>query len=448
MVRSDGLRFIRLLARRSFTHHHLSRETSSSVNDAVSRGSCRRFHSDVCYTSVGFGNCASRNVNKKNWFQLGVLGANPGEAKLIHGTAQMFAKNYYDTLGVNKNATASEIKKAYYGLAKKLHPDTNKDDPDAEKKFQEVSKAYEVLKDEDKRQQYDAVGHEAFIQQDHHGGFPGGGEGFDPFSGVFRGFDFSNIFRQNFGGEDIKVALEISFMEAIQGCSKTVAFNAAVPCDTCGGSGVPPGTRPETCRRCKGSGMTYMQTGPFRMQATCSQCGGSGKIVTNFCKSCNGERVVRRLKNVKVDIMPGVDDNETMKVFRSGGADPDGNQPGDLYITIKVREDPVFKREGSDIHVDAVLSITQAILGGTVHVPTLTGDVVLKVRPGTQPGQKVVLKKKGIKTRNSYTFGDQYVHFNVSIPTSLTPRQRELIEEFSKEEHGEDEKRSAAGASG
>ncbi|KAG6593323.1 Chaperone protein dnaJ GFA2, mitochondrial, partial [Cucurbita argyrosperma subsp. sororia] len=423
MVRSDGLRLIRLLARRSLTPH-LPREPSSSVNDAILQGSCRRFTSGVCNQSVVFGNSASKNVNKKNWFQLGALGANHGEAKLIHGTARMSARDYYDTLGVNKNATASEIKKAYYGLAKKLHPDTNKDDPDAEKKFQEVSKAYEV-------------GHEAFSQQDHHGGFPG--EGFDPFSGMFRGFDFSNIFRQNFGGEDIKVTLEISFMEAVQGCRKNVAFNAAVPCDTCGGSGVPPGTRPETCRRCKGSGMTYMQTGPFRMQATCSQCGGSGKIVSNFCKSCNGERVVRRLKTVKVDVMAGIDDNETMKVFRSGGTDPDGNQPGDLYVTIKVREDPVFKREGSDIH---------AILGGTIQVPTLTGDVVLKVRPGTQPGQKVVLKKKGIKTRNSYSFGDQYVHFNVSIPTSLTPRQRELIKEFSKEEQGEDEKRTAAGASG
>ncbi|XP_023515316.1 chaperone protein dnaJ GFA2, mitochondrial-like [Cucurbita pepo subsp. pepo] len=445
MVRSDGLRLIRLLARRSLTPH-LPREPSSSVNDAILQGSCRRFTSGVCNQSVVFGNFTSKNVNKKNWFQLGALGANHGEAKLIHGTARMSARDYYDTLGVNKNATASEIKKAYYGLAKKLHPDTNKDDPDAEKKFQEVSKAYEVLKDEDKRRQYDEVGHEAFSQQDHHGGFPG--EDFDPFSGMFRGFDFSNIFRQNFGGEDIKVTLEISFMEAVQGCRKNVAFNAAVPCDTCGGSGVPPGTRPETCRRCKGSGMTYMQTGPFRMQATCSQCGGSGKIVSNFCKSCNGERVVRRLKTVKVDVMAGIDDNETMKVFRSGGTDPDGNQPGDLYVTIKVREDPVFKREGSDIHVDAVLSITQAILGGTIQVPTLTGDVVLKVRPGTQPGQKVVLKKKGIKTRNSYSFGDQYVHFNVSIPTSLTPRQRELIKEFSKEEQGEDEKRTAAGASG
>ncbi|CAK9154905.1 unnamed protein product [Ilex paraguariensis] len=144
----------------------------------------------------------------------------------------------------------------------------------------------------------------------------------------------------------------------------------------------------------------------------------------------------------------GVDNNETMKVPRSGGADPNGNQPGNLYVTIKVREDPVFRREGSNIHVDAVLSIPQAILGGTVQVPTLTGDVVVKVRPGTQPGQKVILKQKGIKTRARYSFGDQYVHFNVSIPSNLTQRQRELIEEFSKEEQGEYDKVAVAGASG
>ncbi|XP_020233377.1 chaperone protein dnaJ GFA2, mitochondrial-like [Cajanus cajan] len=155
------------------------------------------------------------------------------------------------------------------------------------------------------------------------------------------------------------------------------------------------------------------------------------------------------LTDLHVCTFAGIDNNETIKIYRSGGADPDGDNPGDLYVTMKVREDPVFRREGSDIHVDAVLSITQAILGGTIQVPTLTGDVVLKVRPGTQPGQKVVLKKKGIKTKNSYTFGDQYVHFNVSIPNNLTERQRELIEEFTKEEQDDfDDKQRAASASG
>ncbi|XP_015889870.1 chaperone protein dnaJ GFA2, mitochondrial isoform X1 [Ziziphus jujuba] len=443
MVRSNGVRFLHCLARRSLSSHFLH-HTQNPVKETVFRGGYRNFNSAVFNPFRVLGSRASNNVYQQNWLLLRGLNARQGTTRSIHGTASMAARDYYDTLGVSRNATASEIKKAYYGLAKKLHPDTNKEDPEAEKKFQEVQKAYEVLKDEDKRQQYDQFGHAAFEEQE--------GSGFshdfrNPFNDIFNDGIF-NIFRQNYGGQDVKVAVEISFMEAVQGCTKTVTFQAAVPCEACGGSGVPPGTRPESCKRCRGSGMTSILSGPFRMQTTCTQCGGTGKIFPRLCKSCNGKRVVSGMKSVKLDIMPGVEDNETLKMFSSGGADPDGNQPGDLYVTIRVREDPVFRREGADIHVDAILSITQAILGGTIHVPTLTGDVVLKVRPGTQPGQKVVLKKKGIKTRNSYSFGDQYVHFNVSIPTNLTQRQRELIEEFVKEEQGEFDKSKAAGASG
>ncbi|THG22111.1 hypothetical protein TEA_014418 [Camellia sinensis var. sinensis] len=326
----------------------------------------------------------------------------------------MAAGDYYDTLGVNKNATASEIKKAYYGLAKQLHPDTNKDDPEAEKKFQEVQKAYEVLKDEEKRAQYDQLGHETYENNVHGGGMGGGkwGPDFYPFTDIFNTDNIFNIiFNRGMGDKDVKVLVELSFMEAVQGCTKTLTFQTDLPCEACGEAGVPPGTRPETCQTCRGSGMINKVTGPFSVQVTCSYCHGIGKIVKNFCKSCHGEKIVRGPKTVKMDIMPGVDDNETMMVYTSDGTDPDGNQPGDLYATIKVWEDPVFRPEGPNIHVDDVLSITQAILGGIIQVPTLTGDVVLKVHPSTQPGQKVVLKK-GIKTRNSYSLGDQYVHFN------------------------------------
>ncbi|GFZ02771.1 gametophytic factor 2 [Actinidia rufa] len=392
----------------------------------------------------------------------------------------MAARDYYDILGVNKNATASEIKKAYYGLAKQFHPDTNKNDPEAEKKFQEVSKAYEVLKDEEKRAQYDQhsqwleldrpvwlafmsifalmldqsgkspitdgtceiepfkhlLGHENFENTANRGGPDDHqwGPGFNPFTDIFNtenewrmvpleviGILWASVHPSGkFGcvtfyhwiGRSVTskantleiyveehifrnmISVELSFMEAVQGCTKTLTFQTDLPCEACGGTGVPPGTRPETCRTCRGSGMINKVTGPFRVQVTCSYCHGMGKMIKNFCKSCNGEKIVRGPKTVKLDIMPGVDDNETIKVYRSGGADPDGNQTGDLYVTIKVREDPVFRREGPDIHVDAVLSITQAILGGTIQVPTLMGDVVLKVRAGTQPGQKVVLKRK------------------------------------------------------
>ncbi|XP_073313403.1 chaperone protein dnaJ GFA2, mitochondrial-like [Primulina huaijiensis] len=446
MVRCHGFR----LARRSF-HSLLLRNSSPSLYESSLKGDCRSFSSALCDRSRALFNSNFRNENdEKHWLRLGLLNYNLGAARSIHATAQL-SRDFYDVLSVSKNATASEIKKAYYGLAKKLHPDTNKNDPEAEKKFQEVQKAYEVLKDEEKRQQYDQLGHEAF-EQAGKGGDPGfnpfGGAGFNPFQDIFKNADIFNIFNRNMGGEDVKVSVELSFMEAVQGCTRTLSILTDMACETCGGTGVPPGTRPETCKRCRGSGMIVSQNGPFTLQSTCPSCGGAGKIASSFCKSCKGKRVLRGPKTVTLNVMAGVDNNETIKVPRSGGADPDGNQPGDLYVMIKVREDPVFRREGADIHVDAVLSITQAILGGTIQVPTLTGDVVLKVRPGTQPGQKVVLRKKGIKVRNSFSFGDQYVHFTVSIPTNLTQRQRQLIEEFVKEEQGETDKEAAAGASG
>lgn len=447
MVRSNGARLLH-----SWTRNlNLLEDSRISIIKTVIGACSKSFSTGPCNQFRVSGNFSVKNANNhRNWLLLRLLNSNLGGMRSIHGTASMSARDYYDVLGVNKNATASEIKKAYYGLAKKLHPDTNKDDPEAEKKFQEVSKAYEVLKDDEKRSVYDQVGHEAFVHQETNGG-PGHEGGFgNPFQDIFNMeniFNFRDIFRNRMSGQDVKVAVELSFMEAVQGCTKTVTFQTELPCEACGGEGVPPGVKPEKCRRCKGSGMESIHSGFMSINQTCRQCGGTGHIITNWCKSCKGARVVKGSKSVKLDIMPGVDNNETLKVFRSGGADPDGNQPGDLYVTIKVREDPVFRREGANIHVDSVLSVTQAILGGTVQVPTLTGDVVLKVRPGTQPGQKVVLKNKGIKTRNSFSFGDQYVHFNVSIPTNLTQRQRELIEEFAKEERGEYDKRAAAGAS-
>lgn len=446
MVRSRGVKLVGWLARRSLPFNLLE-DSADSVYKSVLSGSFRRLSGTAgVYNPVrSIGNHTHKNVNQKNWLLLGALNANFGAARSIHGSAHM-SKDYYDVLGISKNASASDIKKAYYGLAKKLHPDTNKDDPEAEKKFQEVSKAYEVLKDDQKREQYDQLGHDAFENQDN---YQPGGPGFEsPFGDFFRMEDiFSNIFRQNVAGQDVKVSIELSFMEAVQGCTKTITFQTDVACEACGGEGVPPGVKPQMCKRCKGRGVISTQKGFFSFQQTCDQCGGTGQTVSSFCRSCHGRKVVRGSKTISLNIPTGVDDNETMKLPRSGGADPEKNQPGDLYVTIKVREDPVFRREGSNIHVDAVLGITQAILGGTIQVPTLTGDVVLKVRPGTQPGQKVVLKNKGIKARASYSFGDQFVHFNVKIPTTLTPRQRELIEEFAKEEQGECDKR-AAGASG
>ncbi|PAN16179.1 hypothetical protein PAHAL_3G042900 [Panicum hallii] len=362
-------------------------------------------------------------------------------SRSFHATRRMNARDYYDVLGVSKDASAPDIKKAYYALAKKFHPDTNKDDADAEKKFQEVNRAYEVLKDDDKREIYDQLGPEAFER--HASGGDPAGQGFpqgNPFGDIF-GDIFDNAYR---GGQDVKVSVELSFMEAVQGCRKTITYEADTFCGTCNGSGVPPGTVPKTCKTCKGSGVIFMQKGIFTVECTCSICNGSGKIVKNFCKTCKGEQVVKGKMSVKLDIMAGIDDNDTMKVFGKGGADVERNKPGDLYVTIKVREDPIFRREGNHVHVDSVLSISQAVLGGTVSVPTLTGNVTVKVRQGTQPGEKVVLRGKGIKARKSSMFGNQYVHFNIRIPTEVTQRQRELIEEFDKEESTDRERVAAA----
>ncbi|MCL7037195.1 hypothetical protein MKW94_001139 [Papaver nudicaule] len=426
MVRSNGTRIACWLVRNSLDSKLLY--SSPNLNDSLR--SRRGFVSNSCNLYRNFGYRDLENAKfSSGGFLNGVLHGSLGSTREIHGTGSL-CRDYYDTLGVSKKSSASEIKKAYHGLAKKLHPDTNKGDASAAKKFQEVQKAYEVLKDNEKRSYYDQVGHDAFELGAAAGG-PGGpfDGGFNPFEDIFKG----GAGRGGGGGVN-DVVFELSFMEAVRGCFKTVTFQTSLPCEACGGTGVPPGTRPETCQTCRGLGSIVMQSGPFRMQSTCTHCSGTGKAVTSFCKSCKGDRVVRGPKTVNIDVMPGIDNNETIKIPKSGGADPDGNQPGDLYITINVREDPVFRREGLDIHVDAVVSATQAILGGTVQIPTLTGDVVLKVRVGTQPGQKVVLKRKGIKTRNSASFGDQYVHFNVSIPTNLTLRQRELIEEFAKEQ--------------
>ncbi|WCJ18977.1 Chaperone protein dnaJ GFA2 mitochondrial [Euphorbia peplus] len=429
MVHSHGIKLVAFLSRRSLVHSVYKNLLNGSA-------SSRRFTTGASNPVRVFANYVPKFANQSFY-------GNFCAARSIHSSA-VLSKDYYDVLGVSKNASASEIKKAYYGLAKKLHPDTNKDDPEAEKKFQEVSKAYEVLKDEEKRGQYDEVGHDAY-EQNLNGDFhPGGGAGFDPLN-IFR--DFTSVFNQQIGGRDVKVAIELSFMEAVQGCTKNITYQTDLTCQACRGEGVPPGVKPETCKRCGGTGVMFSQKGFMSLQYTCTNCNGNGTTVSSVCRSCHGGKVVTGSKSIKLDVVAGVDDNETIKVPRSGGADPYGIQPGDLYVVVRVREDPVFRREGSNIHVDAVLSVTQAILGGTIQVPTLTGDVVLKVRPGTQPGQKVVLKKKGLVRRGSHSFGDQFVHFTVSIPTHLTPRQRELLQEFAKEEQGELPKR-AAGASG
>ncbi|MCL7038245.1 hypothetical protein MKW94_018113 [Papaver nudicaule] len=413
MIRSSATRLAYSLVRRSLDYQLLY---------SLRQGTPRGFVSSSCnsYKNLGYRDLEYARFTAGG-LQNSVLLGCMGSTRKIHGTG-FACRDYYDMLGVSKKATASEIKKAYHGLAKKLHPDTNKDDADAGKKFQEVQKAYEVLIDNEKRSYYDQVGHHAFDKNPDPPAPPGRFDSIKEFvlSKLFGSQDeFEKIMEfvlsKLFGGQDVNVVYELSFMEAVWGCSKA-----------CGGTGVPPWTWPETCQTCRGSGTT----GPIWLPSKCTSCRGTGR--KSFCKSCMGDRVVEGPKTVNVDFMPGIDNNETIKIPKSGGVKPGRNHPGDLYVKINVGKHPIFRREGLDIHVDAVVSATQAILGATVQVPTLNGDVVLKVSPGTQPGHKVIMKRKGIKTINPASVGNQYVHFNISIPTNLTQRERQLIEEFAK----------------
>lgn len=371
----------------------------------------------------------------------------------------MRSRDYYEILGVNRNAGQSDIKKAYYVLAKKHHPDMNKDNPHAEKKFQEIQKAYEALKDDEKRSLYDQVGRESFEQMGSGAG-PGfesdsGFSGFNGFEG-FGGFGFEEFFGMMGdknsgmeGGEDVKLTVQLSFREAVYGCSKKVSFQASTRCDTCKGKGVPPGVRPHVCKMCNGSGTTFTRAQPgFMFQSTCRSCDGAGQITKEKCEKCKGKGFVKAKKTVAVDIPPGVDSDTTVQVCKEGGWTPGANTKGDVFVKTKVLPDSVFRREKSNIHVDATISYTKAILGGQIRVPTLTGDILLKVRPGTQHGHKDILKGKGIKILNSYSYGDQIIHIRVTVPTTLSPRQLALIEEYVKEEIKEtaEEPEAAAGA--
>ncbi|XP_024536460.1 chaperone protein dnaJ GFA2, mitochondrial [Selaginella moellendorffii] len=372
-------------------------------------------------------------------------------ARGFHSTAPR--NDFYDTLGVSKTASASDIKKAYYALAKKHHPDMNKDDPEADKKFQEIQQAYEVLKDDQKRSIYDQVGHHAYVERAD-GVPPGPGPGFssifeDIFNGPGGGPNMEDILNSMFGGKGPKntnVNVQISFMEAVNGCTTKVTYRTQVRCEKCKGAGVPSGVKPQTCKSCRGAGRIFMQKGFFSVESSCTACGGSGQFVKEHCKACQGSGTVMGVKEVDVEIPAGIESGMNLKISGEGGSGSRGQRAGDLIVKVEVKPDPVFRREGADVHVDVPITLVQAVLGGTIEVPTLTGSVMLKVKPGTQPGQKQVMRGKGIKVTQRHAYGDQYVHFRVNIPTTVSDRQRQLLEEFAREESNEDENATAEGS--
>ncbi|RZC46890.1 hypothetical protein C5167_039827 [Papaver somniferum] len=358
--------------------------------------------------------------------------------RYFHATG-LRQRDFYEVLGVPKDANRDDIKKAFQALAKKYHPDANTNNPAAKRKFQEINEAYETLRDTQKRAQYDMENTSSAGQGNYYGRNPqgystrteGGFSGFheEHFSNSFRNI-FSEIFEEvdDFAPE-IQVELNLSFAEAAQGCQKKLNFNARVPCD---GLGHPAYAKMKVCPTCGGIGRVTIP--PFT--STCSACKGQGRVVKEICAACRGGGVVEGVKEVTVIIPAGVESGDTISVKNAGNSGGRGVQPGNLYIKLNVAKDSIFRRDGADIHVDANISFTQAIIGGKVHVPTLSGKVQIKIPKGVQPGHTVVLRSKGLPTHGGYIqdFGDQYVHFCVKFPTSLNERQRALMEEFAKEE--------------
>ncbi|XP_019131937.2 dnaJ homolog subfamily A member 3, mitochondrial isoform X1 [Larimichthys crocea] len=350
-------------------------------------------------------------------------------------TSSMFAnkQDFYEVLGVSRTASQKDIKKAYYQLAKKYHPDTNPDDPEAKEKFAKLAEAYEVLSDEVKKKQYDTYGAAGFDpnrgagQQQY---YRAGGTSIDPeelFRKIFGEFTggmgfggFNNMFEQR-----PEFVMELTFSEAAKGASKELSVNIDDNCSRCDGKGSEPGTKVSHCHYCNGTGMESINTGPFMMRTTCRRCGGKGSIITTPCALCRGSGQTKKRQTVTVPVPAGVDDGQTVRMSV-------GN--GEILITFRVQRSPVFRRNGINIHSDVLISIAQAILGGTAKAQGLYETISIVIPPACQADQVIRLQGKGIRRMNSYTYGDHYVHIKIRVPKKLTRRQRSLLLTYAEEE--------------
>jgi len=361
-------------------------------------------------------------------------------------------RDYYEVLGVSKTASEDEIKKAYRKLARQYHPDLHPDDKECAEKFKEVNEAYEVLSDSTKKARYDQFGH-AGVDPSYQGGGYGGG---NPFSGGFG--DMGDIFESIFGnsgfssgfgggfngstrntanaprkGQDINVNVTIEFMEACKGIKKEVKIQRVETCPECTGSGSSNGVT-ETCTECNGNGTVRVTQrtafGNISTMKTCAKCGGKGKIITNPCPKCSGSGRVRNASTITVDIPAGIDDGQTLRVTGKGSAGVNGGRSGDLLVTVNVRNNPIFVREGYDIYCEMPITFAQAVFGSELTVPTIDGNVKYSIAEGTQTGTKFRLKGKGVQKLNRSDRGDQYVIVNVEVPKNLTKKQKELLKDF------------------
>ncbi len=357
----------------------------------------------------------------------------------------MAKRDYYEVLGVAKNASDEDIKKAYRKLAMKYHPDRNQGDgaKKAEESFKEVKEAYEMLSDAPKRAAYDQYGH-AGVDPSMGGGRGGAGpEGFGGFAEAF-GDIFGDIFggaggrrggggQQVYRGNDLSYAMEISLEEAAHGKETQIRIPTWDTCDTCKGSGAKPGTSPKTCSTCSGSGTVHMRQGFFSIQQTCPHCRGTGKIIPEPCPSCHGAGRLKKHKTLEVKIPAGI--NEGMRIRSAGNGEPgtNGGPPGDLYIEIRVRQHEIFERDGDDLHCTVPVGLTTAALGGAIEVPTLGGSKAeIELPEGTQHGKTFRLRGKGIKGLRASYPGDLYCHVSVETPVKLTEHQRKLLKELDE----------------
>ncbi|HOV19828.1 molecular chaperone DnaJ [Ottowia sp.] len=350
----------------------------------------------------------------------------------------MAKRDYYEVLGVPKNASEDEIKKAYRKLAMKYHPDRNQSDPkSAETKFKEAKEAYEMLSDPQKKAAYDQYGHAGVDPN-----MRGGAEGFGGFAETF-GDIFGDIFgggraggarggRQVFRGADLSYAMEITLDEAAAGKQAQIRIPSWDDCATCKGSGAKPGTSAKTCSTCHGQGVVQMRQGFFSVQQTCPHCRGTGKIIPEPCTTCHGQGKIKNQKTLEVQIPAGIDDG--MRIRSTGNGEPgsNGGPPGDLFIEIRVKKHDIFERDGDDLHCVVPISFVAAALGGEIEVPTLSGKAAIDIPEGTQAGKQFRLRGKGIKgVRSSYP-GDLYCHISVETPVKLTEHQRKLLKEFDE----------------
>jgi molecular chaperone DnaJ len=345
-------------------------------------------------------------------------------------------RDYYEILGVHRNASDTEIKKAYRKLALQFHPDKNAGDKEAEDRFKEISEAYSVLSDPQKRVTYDQYGHAGLGNG---GGFSSGGFGGSPFEDIF-GDLFGDIFGgrarsrgRGRRGDDLRYNLSIKFEEAAFGLETKIQIPRYETCATCQGSGARPGTSPRTCQVCHGAGQVRYQQGFFSLTRPCPECGGEGQVIDQPCDDCRGSGRIRGKKTISLKIPAGVETGSRLKLTGEGEPGIQGGPPGDLYVVLSVQEHPLFQREGQDVICEIPISFPQAALGCELEVPTLTEKISIKVPAGTQSGKVVSLPGKGFPSLQGYNRGDQLVVLRVETPTRLTGRQKELLEEFARE---------------